>query len=71
MSLPALDIAHLSVEERLQLIEDLWASFEQNPAELPVPPAQQAELERRVAAYEQDPSRVVSYEDIRRRYNLD
>jgi putative addiction module component (TIGR02574 family) len=71
MSLPAIDIDRLTVEERLQLIENLWASFQARPEELPVTAAQQAELERRMTAYNEDPTKVVPLAEIKRRYELD
>jgi putative addiction module component (TIGR02574 family) len=47
--------------ERLALADQLAASV-RNPASLPPPLAHRLELERRWAAYEQDPSRALSQE---------
>jgi putative addiction module component (TIGR02574 family) len=55
MATPPLDYSHLSFEERLQLVEDLWDSLVLGPAEaVPVPDMHAAELERRLAAYRAD-----------------
>jgi putative addiction module component (TIGR02574 family) len=47
-----LDIARLSMEERLELIERLWDSLEAE--NLPLPPAQAAELDRRLETIDAD-----------------
>jgi putative addiction module component (TIGR02574 family) len=43
-----IDIAKLSPEERLRLLERLWDSLAVTPGAVPVTPAQRAELERRL-----------------------
>jgi putative addiction module component (TIGR02574 family) len=44
----AVDIASLTREERLDLLEELWESLAAAPEALPLTPAQQAELDRRL-----------------------
>ena len=58
-------IAHLSARERLVLIEALWDSLEQG--DLPITPAQAAELDDRDETYEQDAANAQSWEVIRKR----
>ena len=41
------DLLHLSVPERLQLVEDLWDSIAEEEAELPLSAAKRDELRRR------------------------
>ncbi|MHC4065004.1 MAG: addiction module protein [Planctomycetota bacterium] len=48
------DLSNLSVEEKLQLIEDLWDSVADDPKALPLTDAQAEELDRRLDAYRQD-----------------
>ena len=48
MSKRDLDIASLTPEERLTLLEDLWDSLATAPEALPLTPAQRAELDRRL-----------------------
>ena len=48
MSKPDLDIASLTTEERLNLLEELWDSLAATPAALPLTDAQRAELDRRL-----------------------
>lgn len=54
MNEPAIKIDSLSRDERLDLLEKLWDSLSKTPADVPVTPAQQAELERRSDALDQD-----------------
>ena len=48
MSKPDVDIASLTSEERLSLLEELWDSLAAEPEALPITPAQRVELERRL-----------------------
>jgi putative addiction module component (TIGR02574 family) len=54
MNEPAVKIESLSRDERLDLLEKLWDSLSDTPGDVPVTPAQQAELERRSDALDQD-----------------
>jgi putative addiction module component (TIGR02574 family) len=54
MNEPAVKIESLSRDERLDLLERLWDSLSEAPADVAVTPAQQAELERRSDALDQD-----------------
>ena len=49
-------IRHLSVTERLQLLEDIWESILEDEAVPPLSPAQRAEIDRRLEAYDANPS---------------
>ena len=62
-----LDIAKLSVAERIQLAEDLWDSVSAETADLPLTEAQKAELDRRIADLERDPQAGESWEVVRDR----
>lgn len=54
MSEPSVVIESLSTDERLDLLERLWDSLSETPADVPVTTAQQAELERRSEALDRD-----------------
>jgi len=54
MADPSVRIESLSKDERLDLLERLWDSLSGTPAEVPVTHAQQAELDRRSDALDQD-----------------
>ena len=69
MAQPAFDYRHLSIDERLQLVEDIWDSIAQEAnvrAEaLPLSPAQMAELERRIADADAHPDDGIPWEQVR------
>lgn len=69
MGEPAFDYRHLSIDERLQLVEDIWDSIAQDAnlrAEaLPLSNAQRAELERRVADADANPDEGIPWEKVR------
>ena len=54
MDEPSVRIELLSRDERLDLLERLWDSLSETPADVPVTPAQQAELDRRSRALDRD-----------------
>jgi putative addiction module component (TIGR02574 family) len=61
----------LPLEERIRLVEDLWDSIAAEQSALPLTPAQKAELDKRLDAYEVDrnPGRPAAevIADIRRK----
>ena len=60
------EIRKLSLEERLQLVEDVWDSIAAEGAELPVPESHRTELARRREEHRQSPEDVVPWEEVRR-----
>jgi len=67
MSKSSLDISQLTPEERLRLIEELWDSLSASHEQIPLTPAQEAELDRRIAAMEQDDNQGVPLDEVIRR----
>jgi len=63
MQLTSEEISRLSVDERLDLIGQLWDSLEHEP--LPLSSAQQRELDRRLATLDEDRAAGVSWEALR------
>lgn len=57
----------LTVEQRLELIGELWDSIPDSLDELPLPEWHREELERRLAAADADPSAAVPWEQVKRR----
>ncbi|HEU0302382.1 MAG TPA: addiction module protein [Longimicrobium sp.] len=61
------DLLHLSIAERIQLVEDLWDSVAAEaavlPEQLPVSDAQRSELLRRSAAHRQNPHEAVPLDE--------
>jgi putative addiction module component (TIGR02574 family) len=64
MAKAAIDFDALSTDERLNLLEDLWASPSRNPAALPLTDAQRAELDRRLDDVEQDGPTGIPWEEV-------
>ena len=48
------DLRELPLDERIQLVEDLWDSIAADQNAFPLTPEQRAELDRRLDAYEAD-----------------
>ena len=67
MSKSTVNIANLSPEERLKLIEQLWDSLCKTQESIPVTDAQQAELDRRIADLEQEGPIGIPWEEVARR----
>lgn len=67
MGNPAFDYRSLSVADRLQLVGDIWDSIAEEandaPDLLPLTDEQKAELERRLAEYDADPSTGVPMDE--------
>jgi len=58
-------IARLTPEQRLALIEVLWDSLDQD--DVPITAAQGTELDRRGATYEQDAANAQPWDAVRKR----
>ena len=63
MQLTQEEITRLSPDERLSLIAQLWDSLEDDQVQLT--PAQQAELERRLATLDDDRAQSVIWEILK------
>ena len=57
----------LTVEQRLELIGELWDSIPDSLDELPIPEWHREELERRLAAAEADPDAAIPWEEVKKR----
>ena len=55
-------ISNLSQMEKLELLDAIWEDIEAHPS---ISPEQAEELDRRIAAYEQHPSAVVPWEQVK------
>ena len=68
MAKPAFDYRSLSVDERLQLVGDIWDSIADeanaNPELLPLSQDERAELARRVAEIDADPTTGIPMDDV-------
>lgn len=57
-----LDISRLTPKERLDLISELWDSL--SAADVQLTPAQEAELDRRLATFDADRRDATPWEDV-------
>ena len=67
ITLTADEINRMSSVERLTLIGDLWDSL--SDAEVPLPAAQGAELERRLESFDAEVARAVTWEQFKATLN--
>lgn len=65
VSAKAFGIDRLNIDDRLALVEEIWASICADSASFPLTEAQRAELDRRVADDEAFPDDVIPWEDIK------
>lgn len=65
MVYPAIDIARLTVGERLELIEQVWDSLRRDAGVLPLNDTERAMIEARRAEHRADPATAVEWETVR------
>lgn len=63
----AIDIASLSAEERLELLDALWESLSATPEAIPLTSAQREELDRRLDELDQEGPSGIPWEEVLRR----
>lgn len=61
------DILALQISERIRLVQAIWDSIAEAPELLPVTGPQRDELDRRLAAYEEDPEAGSTWSDVKAR----
>ena len=61
------DLLGLPVSERLQLVEDLWDSIAEVPEAIALSDDQRTELDRRLAAYHEDPEAGSPWNEVKER----
>ncbi len=57
-------IDQLSVEDRMNLAQQLWDSIAEEVSHLPLTPAQQEEVDRRLAAHRANPHAAIPWEKV-------
>lgn len=65
VSIKSLGIDRLGVDERLDLVEQIWDSIAADSAAVPLTDPQRAELDRRIADHEANPDDIVSWENVK------
>jgi putative addiction module component (TIGR02574 family) len=66
-TIPFPELLKLSPAERIQLAQDLWDSIAEEADDLPLTEEQRAELDRRMAEHERDPSSSAPWSEVRAR----
>ena len=61
------NILKLNVSERIQLVEDVWDSIAVIPEAMPLTEKQKEELDRRIAAYHDDPASGSPWKEVKKR----
>jgi putative addiction module component (TIGR02574 family) len=64
MSRRSLDIASLTPEERLSLLEELWDSLAATPESVPLTESQRAELDRRLDDLDREGPIGIPWEEV-------
>jgi putative addiction module component (TIGR02574 family) len=59
------DYRNLPTSERIQLVEDIWDRIAQDAKSLALTDEQRAELDRRWAEHERDPSSAIPWDQVR------
>ena len=67
MSVDLSQFSHLSLPQKLELVEALWDDILASPERLPIPDWQMAELDRREAKLRANPDSVVTRDEAKRR----
>ncbi len=60
-----LGIDRLDIDERLELMHEIWDSIASEPGRTHLTVSQRRELERRLAEHEANPEDVVSWEEVK------
>ena len=67
MKISAADALELSIDERIQLVADIWDSIAEHPEAVEVAPEVRALLDKRLAAYRKDPDAGSPWSDVKER----
>jgi len=55
----------LALEERIELVEEMWDSIAADSEAIPLTEAQCTELDRRIAEHDANPEDVVPWDEVR------
>jgi len=61
------DLGRMTPAQKLVLVTELWDDLAAHPVEVPVSPAQIAQLDQRMADYRRDPNQVTTWDAIQQR----
>ena len=63
----ASDIAEMPVQQRIQLVEDIWDSIAEMPEAVVIPAWHKYELEKRLEAYHANPNEGAPWSEVKKR----
>ena len=66
-SISASEIAEMSIQQRIQLVEDIWDSIAEMPQAVEIPEWHKRELEKRLEVYYANPNEGSSWQDVKKR----
>jgi putative addiction module component (TIGR02574 family) len=66
MAMNAIDVAELTTEQRLGLLEHLWESLSREPEALPLTSAQRRDLDERLDELERNGPDLLTSDDVAR-----
>ncbi len=61
------EVAELSADQKIQLVEDLWDSIADRPATVKIPEWHLQELDKRLKAYQTNPEEGSSWAEVKQR----
>jgi putative addiction module component (TIGR02574 family) len=67
VSIKSLGLDHLSLADRILLVEELWDSIAEHTEEFSLPESHRHDLQRRLDAYRDDPKAGAPWEEVRAR----
>jgi putative addiction module component (TIGR02574 family) len=67
LTLKTLGIDQMSIDKRLNLIEEIWDSITAETEQIPLTEAQKQDLQRRLDAYQANPKAGSSWEEVKAR----
>jgi putative addiction module component (TIGR02574 family) len=66
-SITASEIAEMPIQQRIQLVEDIWDSIAEMPESVEIPQWHKKELEKRLDAYHANPTEGSPWKDVKKR----
>ena len=67
MKISAADVLELTIDERIQLVAEIWDSIAEHPETIEVTPEVRALLDERLAAYRKDPDAGSPWSEVKER----
>jgi putative addiction module component (TIGR02574 family) len=66
-TITATEIAEMPIQQRIQLVEDIWDSIAEMPEAVKIPEWHKQELEKRLEAYHANPHEGSPWEEVKKK----